>query len=590
MWNDSTADTQFQRPASSHELAAITLTEVVNFSTKINSKPAFVLYLDAKSAFDLVLREFLISDLYELGVSDQSLLLINQRLKNRKTICEWNQTLMGPIQDECGVEQGGPNSSDYYKIYNNEQLKLAQTSKFGIEIGSVTISSIGQADDVVLVADNPHALQGLLDLSLYFCKKKHVTLSPGKTKLQAFSSSKKVHPVPIVPTDICIDGVPVDLVHQAEHVGIVRSVQGNLAHIQSRFSAHRKQLGALLPAGLAKGHRANPVSTLKAFQTYCLPVLLSGTAALVLRSTEVQLIEQHVKDTLCSLQKLLPGTPPCVVFFLGGHLPATAHLHKRQLTLFGMVCLQRESVLLKVFEFLLSTSSSSNGSWIMQIRQLCIQYGLPSPLSLIQCPLSKTEFRSLIRSHVINYWELKLRSDAMLLPSLQYFKPHYMSLVNPHPLWSSCTSNPFEVNKAIVQARMLSGRYPTDQLTRHWNQRNKAGLCLLEGCSGQTLGTLQHILLECPALCSTRQNLIGLLHKTACMYPLVADVLYKSFYTPDQSLTMQFLLDCTVLPAVVTLVQANGGELLHQLFYISRNWCYSVHRKRMEMLGLYKYR
>ena len=549
-----------------------------------------MLYLDAKSAFDLVLREFLICDLYELGVKDQSLLLINERLKNRKTICEWNHTLMGPIQDECGVEQGGPNSSEYYKIYNNEQLKLAQKSKFGIEIGSVTISSIGQADDVVLVADNLHALQGLLDLSLYFCKKKHVTLSPGKTKLQAFTSNKNVQKVPIAPIDICIDGDSVGLVEEAEHVGIVRSVQGNLAHIQSRFSAHRKQLSAILPAGLARGHRANPVATLKAYQTYCLPVLLSGTAALVLRSTEVQLIEQHVKDNVCTLQKLLPRTPPCVVYFLGGLLPATAHLHKRQLTLFGMVCLQRESVLLKIFEFLLSTSGCSNGSWIMQIRQLCIQYGLPSPLSLLQSPLSKTKFRSLIRSHIINYWELKLRSDAMLLPSLQFFKPQFMSLCKPHPLWSSCTSNPFEVNKAVVQARMLSGRYPTDQLTKHWNQKNKSGLCLLEGCSGQSPGSLQHILLECPALCPTRQNLIGLLLKTASMYPMVANILYSSFYTPDQSLRMQFLLDCSVLPAVVTLVQTNGEEILHQLYYISRNWCYSIHRKRMELLGLYQYR
>ena len=56
--------------------------------------------------------------------------------------------------------------------YNNDQLKLAQSSQFGIVIGPVTVSSIGQADDVALDADDLHALQGLLDLSLYFCKKK----------------------------------------------------------------------------------------------------------------------------------------------------------------------------------------------------------------------------------------------------------------------------------------------------------------------------------------------------------------------------------------------------------------------------------
>ena len=124
LWSDATADTQFQRSASSHELAAITLTEIINFSTKNQSKPTYVLYLDARSAFDLVLREFLVTDLYELGIRDQSLLLIDARLKHRRTVCEWNQTLMGPIKDECGVEQGGVNSSEYYKVYNNEQLKL----------------------------------------------------------------------------------------------------------------------------------------------------------------------------------------------------------------------------------------------------------------------------------------------------------------------------------------------------------------------------------------------------------------------------------------------------------------------------------
>ena len=82
--------------------------------------------------------------------------------------------------------------------------------------------------------------------------------------LQAFTSNKNVQKAPIAPIDICIGGDSVDPVEETEHVWIIRSVQGNLALIQSRFSAHRKQLGAILPAGHAKGHRANPVDTLKA--------------------------------------------------------------------------------------------------------------------------------------------------------------------------------------------------------------------------------------------------------------------------------------------------------------------------------------
>ena len=192
-WNKFTAETQFQNKCSSHELAALTLSEAIDHSTKTLNRPAFALYLDARSAFDLALREFLINNLYEYGIRDQGILLIDQRLKNRRTVCEWNKQMMGPIEDECGVEQGGVNSSDFYKVYNNEQLTLAQDSELGIPLGPVTVSAIGQADDVVLIANDLHSLQSLLELSLYYCRKYNVSLSNDKSKLQVFSSRSSFH-------------------------------------------------------------------------------------------------------------------------------------------------------------------------------------------------------------------------------------------------------------------------------------------------------------------------------------------------------------------------------------------------------------
>ena len=159
-----------------------------------------------------------------------------------------------------------------------------------------------------------------------------------------------------------------------------------------------------------------------------------------------------------------------------------------------MVCLLQESVLHQIAKYQLSTSRFTNGSWIMRVRDLCILYGLPSPLAMLQDPIPKPKFKALVKSRVVDYWEVKLRSDALSLSSLKFFHPHYMSLLKPHPLWTTCGANPFEVNKAIVQARMLSGRYPTDKLVRHWS-KNKSCVCLLLGCSGSALGSLEHLLL-----------------------------------------------------------------------------------------------
>ena len=52
------------------------------------------------TGFFTVLHQLLIQKLYDVGIQDQGLILINSRLSSRKTILEWNKTLMGPIADE----------------------------------------------------------------------------------------------------------------------------------------------------------------------------------------------------------------------------------------------------------------------------------------------------------------------------------------------------------------------------------------------------------------------------------------------------------------------------------------------------------
>ena len=128
-------------------------------------------------------------------------------------------------------------------------------------------------------------------------------------------------------------GHPIKLTEEVEHVGILRSIHGNQAQIQSRFQAYRSQLYAILPVGLSRSHRGNPAASLNAHQTYCLPVLLSGIPPLILKKAEIKLIDQYLSDTLSNLQKLMPRTPTPVIHFLGGHLPAEALMHMRQLSI-----------------------------------------------------------------------------------------------------------------------------------------------------------------------------------------------------------------------------------------------------------------
>ena len=67
MWRNIQAPTQFQGEGSSHELASLLLTEVINYSVFQSKSPAFVVFLDAKSAFDVVLRQNAIVEALKAG-------------------------------------------------------------------------------------------------------------------------------------------------------------------------------------------------------------------------------------------------------------------------------------------------------------------------------------------------------------------------------------------------------------------------------------------------------------------------------------------------------------------------------------------
>ena len=178
--------------------------------------------------------------------------------------------------------------------------------------------------------------------------------SSKSTELEA-SYSRLVSPVNMY-------GDRISFVSQTQHVGTIRSTDGNLPHILDRFTAHRKSMFALLPLGMAKSHRANPAASLRAHQTYCLPVLLSGLPTLILSSSEIKLIDQRFKTTSQRLQKLHDKTPASVVYFLGGHLPGAALLHHRQLTIFGMVSRLKDSLLHQIAVWTLTSINLSRSS------------------------------------------------------------------------------------------------------------------------------------------------------------------------------------------------------------------------------------
>ena len=298
------------------------------------------------------------------------------------------------------------------------------------------------------------------------------------------------------------------------------------------------------------------------------------------------MIDKHFTWVLCCLMKLHDKTLRCVVHFLAGSLPATALLHIRQLGLFAMICRLPDNILHSYAIYYFSSDRFRKSSWFSQVHLLCKLYSLPDPLTLLSDPPEKNAFKVLTKKRVISYWEILLRSEAKALKSLKFFRPEYMSLSKPHPIFSSAGSSPSKVSMSLIQAKMLSGRYRCEALLKHWKSTSNGKCNLSRLCDSEE--DVQHILQHCTALEPTRRKLQAFTEAKLESFPSEIQNIIKTYCVPSSVQFCDFLLDCSVLPLVISSAQPLGDDVLHTLFNLAGTWVYSLHRERLKLLGIWK--
>ena len=203
-------------------------------------------------------------------------------------------------------------------------------------------------------------------------------------------------------------------------------------------------------------------------------------------------------------------------------------------------------------------------------------------------PPPKERFKADTKTAIFSYWRDFLIAEAEPLSSLRYMRLAFLPLGRgAHPLWWTCSSSSSAVRAATVMAKMLSGRYRSCWLRRHWTQ--ESGACRLPGC-GQMPGDVAHLLSgEChalqPYLATTLHHLSDMLAPLPHLLQPVLSALHG-----DREAATTFFLDPSTDPSVIQLVQQFGQEpVLHPLFRVSRAWVWSAHRTRMRLLGLEHY-
>ena len=211
-------------------------------------------------------------------------------------------------------------------------------------------------------------------------------------------------------------------------------------------------------------------------------------------------------------------------------------------------------------------------SCVYQIVRLCQQYGLPGPLQLLQDPLPKERFKTVVKAKVTDYWVQQLRAEGSdpEYTSLAYFKPDFMSLSSPHPAWTTASSSPGKVSMATIQVQMLSGRYRSERLCRHWSS-NRGGFCLISPACTEVMEDIPHILALCPGLTQAGEKLVRWTSDYCNVFFPISDII-TAFCIPTNPNFTQFLLDCSVIPEDILATQVYGSDILSHLFHGTRTW------------------
>ena len=151
------------RPAHRCENHVFTL-KCIGACRLAEGKTTFVAFLDFRKAFDTVWREGLLLAAWNSGLRGRIWRLIDALYDNVKA-----QVKFGSIETDLfdvseGVKQGCVLSPVLFCIFIYEFTKVLEKHEVGVRIHNIRVGSLFWADDVVLLANDEHELNRMLDL------------------------------------------------------------------------------------------------------------------------------------------------------------------------------------------------------------------------------------------------------------------------------------------------------------------------------------------------------------------------------------------------------------------------------------------
>ena len=167
-------------------------------------------------AFDRVNHCILLDKLLERKLPVIIVRILQVWYATQHFVIQWGNSLSAPFNVTNGVRQGGILSPILFNVFIDELSEQLQGKTFGCHVNSECFNHLIYADDTVLLAPSPAALQKLIDVCNTYVSSHDLVFNVAKSKCLVVKphSMKSLH----VPT-LRLDGKTINFVKKELYLG-----------------------------------------------------------------------------------------------------------------------------------------------------------------------------------------------------------------------------------------------------------------------------------------------------------------------------------------------------------------------------------
>ena len=141
----------------------------------------------------------------------------------------------------------------------------------------------------------------------------------------------------------------------------------------------------------------------------------------------------------------------------------------------------------------------------MEIKKLLLKYDLEDPIILLESPVQKKEWKRTVNKAINFKWKTQLLETKKLYKNLQYLNvgnPYYKGI---HNLLRINCKSARNVDRIPVKFKLITGTYLLPASKAAIKKNGNDSNCLVCGKDDETV---EHVILQCPALAVVRDPVI----------------------------------------------------------------------------------